>query len=148
MYQYHSHASTHMACSVKNDRLRTLRSTASAPSISSHRYGFFVFLDVGEVGEGALQLPAVDRLRRLAGVLEGDTQVGTASARGLAGFDVCGCVADLRGARWLALRRCTGRRTAQYEDLLECLHCTMIDTYHLDGCGAMASLLSRSSRRR
>lgn len=42
-------------------------------------------LDIGKVGESLLELPAVDSLRGLAGVLERDTQVGTAGACALAG---------------------------------------------------------------
>lgn len=52
-------------------------------------------LDVLEVGDCAAQLPAVDGLSRLAGVLVGDAQVGAAGARGFGGLDVGGCVADL-----------------------------------------------------
>ena len=67
--------------------LRTLRSTARAPSIASHRHRFLVVLDVVEVGEGALQLPAVDRLGSFARVLEGAAEVGAAGARGLGRLD-------------------------------------------------------------
>ena len=75
--------------------LRTLRSTARAPSIPPHRHGFLVVLNIVEVGEGALQLPAVDGLGGFARVLEGAAEVGAAGARGFGGFDRCGCVADL-----------------------------------------------------
>lgn len=52
-------------------------------------------LDVLEVGDGALELPAVDGLGGLAGVLEGDTEVGAASAGALSGLDLGSGVADL-----------------------------------------------------
>ena len=75
--------------------LRTLRSTASAPSIPPHGHRLLVVLNIVEVGEGALELPAVDGLRGLAGVLEGAAEVGAAGARRFGGFEVGGCVADL-----------------------------------------------------
>ena len=75
--------------------LRTLRSTARAPGIAPHGNGFLVLLDIGEVGERALQLPAIDRLGRFACVFEGYAQVGAAGARGFGGFELSGCVADL-----------------------------------------------------
>jgi hypothetical protein len=74
---------------------RTLRSTASAPGISPHGDGLGVVLDVLEVLHRAGELPAVDGLSRLAGVLVGDAEVGTAGARGLGRLDVGGGVADL-----------------------------------------------------
>jgi hypothetical protein len=88
------YASSHEAetlCSA----LRTLGSTACAPGITSHRYSFAVVLHILEIGEGTLELPAVDGLGGLAGVLEGDAQVGAAGARGFGGLEVCRCVADL-----------------------------------------------------
>lgn len=63
--------------------VRTLGSTASAPGISPHRHGLALVLHVLEVGEGALELPAVDGLSGLAGVFEGYTQVAAARAGGL-----------------------------------------------------------------
>ena len=80
--------------------LRTLRSTARAPSIPPHGHRLLVVLDIVEVSEGALQLPAVDGLGSLAGVLEGAAEVGAAGARGFGGFEVGGCVADLSERRW------------------------------------------------
>ena len=50
--------------------------------------------NISEVGEGALELPAVDSLRRLARVLEGDAEVAAAGARRLCTVD-CGAVANL-----------------------------------------------------
>ena len=75
--------------------VRTLRSTASAPSISPHWHGFLVFLHIVEVGEGALQFPAVDGLGGFAGVFEGAAEVGAPGPRGFAWLEVGGCVADL-----------------------------------------------------
>lgn len=76
--------------------LRTLGSTASAPGISPHRHGLAVLLDILEECDGALQLPAVDGLGSLAGVLVGNAQVGAAGAGALRGLDVGGGVADLQ----------------------------------------------------
>ena len=81
--------------------LRTLSSTASAPSISPHRHRLLVVLNIVEVGEGAGELPAVDSLGSLAGVLEGDTEVGATSARRFGGLEVGGCVSDLWWDGWL-----------------------------------------------
>lgn len=55
-------------------------------------------LDVLEVLEGAGDLPAVDGLGGLAGVLERNTEVGTASAGGLGRLDFGGGVTDLLAA--------------------------------------------------
>ena len=52
-------------------------------------------LHIVEIGEGALEFPAVDGLGGLAGVFEGAAEVGAAGACGFGGFDVGGCVADL-----------------------------------------------------
>jgi hypothetical protein len=54
-----------------------------------------VTLDVLEVLEGTGDLPSVDGLGGLAGVLERDTEVGAARAGGLAGLDLGGSVTDL-----------------------------------------------------
>ena len=75
--------------------VRTLGSTASAPGISPHWHSLGLVLDILEVGEGALELPAVDGLRGLAGVLERDTEVGAASAGALCGLEVRRSVSDL-----------------------------------------------------
>jgi hypothetical protein len=74
---------------------RTLSSTASAPGISPHGDGLSVTLDVLEVLEGAGDLPAVDGLGSLAGVLERNTEVGAARAGGLGRLDLSGGVTDL-----------------------------------------------------
>lgn len=63
--------------------------------IAAHGHGFLVLEHVAQVGEGAVELPAVDGLGRFAGVLEGDPEVGAAGAGGLRGVDLGGGVADL-----------------------------------------------------
>ncbi len=75
--------------------VRTLGCAAGATGISSHGNGLLVFLDILEEGDGALKLPAVDGLGRLAGVLEGDAEVGTAGAGRFRGLDLSRCVSDL-----------------------------------------------------
>ena len=70
-------------------------STASAPGISPHGDGLDVALDVLEVLEGTGDLPAVDGLGGLAGVLERNTEVGAARAGGLGRLDLSGGVTDL-----------------------------------------------------
>lgn len=76
-------------------RSHTLRTSARTPSISPHWYRFFLVDYVVQVGQRALQLPAVDRLGGFAGVFERDAEVGAAGASGLGGLDLGGCVADL-----------------------------------------------------
>jgi len=56
-----------------------------------------VRLDILEVLDCAVQLPAVDGLGSLAGVLVGDTEVGAPRAGGFGVLDVGGGVADLKG---------------------------------------------------
>jgi hypothetical protein len=74
--------------------LLALSGTASATGVSSHGDSLLVLLDVLEEGHGTLELPAVDGLGGLAGVLEGDTEVGTAGAGRLGGLDLSRCVSD------------------------------------------------------
>ena len=83
-------------------------STASAPGISSHWHGFGLVLHVLEVGEGALELPAVDGLGGLAGVLERDTQVRAPGAGALCGVDLLlgAGVADLYRGSDIAIDGC------------------------------------------
>jgi hypothetical protein len=54
-----------------------------------------VLQDIAEVGEGALELPAVDGLGSLAGVLEGDAEVAAAGASRLCAVDAGCSVANL-----------------------------------------------------
>ena len=75
--------------------VHTLRTSSGSTSVPPHGNGFLVLLDILEVVDGASELPAVDRLGGLAGVLEGDAEVGTARAGRLCGRDLSCCVADL-----------------------------------------------------
>lgn len=59
---------------------RTLSGPADRASIASHGNGLLLLDDVLEESLGALQLPAVDRLSRLAGVLERHPEVRPAGA--------------------------------------------------------------------
>lgn len=77
----------------------TLRTASSAAGISPHRDGLLVLQDILEVLRGAVEFPAVDGLRGLAGVLEGDAKVAAASPGGLCVVDGYCCVADLSGRR-------------------------------------------------
>lgn len=54
-----------------------------------------MLLHILEEGNSALQLPAVDGLGGLVGVLEGDSEVGTAGAGRLGGLDLGRSVSDL-----------------------------------------------------
>jgi len=74
----------------------TLRSPSCAPSIPPHGHRLFMFNHIVQIGQRALQLPAVDGLCCFAGVFEGDAEVGAVGAGGLALLDCGGCVADLR----------------------------------------------------
>ena len=76
--------------------LRTLCATASAAGISSHGNALLQFLDILEVLDRTLDLPAVDGLGGLAGVLEADTQVGASRAGALRRGDVLRSVTDLQ----------------------------------------------------
>ena len=74
---------------------RTLRSTSSSSSVSSHGNGLLMFLDVLEELDGALKFPAVDGLSRLAGVLEGNSEVCASGFCRFTGVHLCCCVSDL-----------------------------------------------------
>ena len=78
---------------------RTLGAAAGAAGISSHGDGLLVLLHILQEGNSALKLPAVDGLSRLAGVLEGDSQVGTAGAGRLGGLDLGRGVSNLAARR-------------------------------------------------
>lgn len=82
-------------CILAAGRL-TLGGAASAPGIASHGDGLGVVLDILEVLQGAGDLPAVDGLGGLAGVLERNTEIRAASAGGLGVLDFGSGVADLR----------------------------------------------------
>lgn len=74
---------------------RTLGGAASAAGISSHGDSLLVLLDVLEELDSSLQLPAVDGLSGLSGVLEGNSEVGTAGAGRLRGLDLGRGVSNL-----------------------------------------------------
>lgn len=74
---------------------RTLSAATGAASVAAHGDGLLLLLDVLEELHGALELPAVDGLGGLAGVLEGHTQVGTAGAGRLLRCNLGGGVASL-----------------------------------------------------
>lgn len=58
--------------------------------------------DVVQVGEGALELPAIDGLGGFTGIFERDTEVGAAGAGRFGGLELGCCVADLwREGGWL-----------------------------------------------
>lgn len=81
--------------SIAGDPGRTLGAAAGAAGISSHGDGLLVLLHVLEEGNSALQLPAINGLGGLAGVLEGNSQVGTAGAGRLGGLDLGRGVSNL-----------------------------------------------------
>lgn len=78
---------------------RTLGSAADGAAVAAHGDGLALLLDVLEELDSALELPAVDGLGGLAGVLEGHTQVGTAGAGRLGRNDLGGSVPNLFGAK-------------------------------------------------
>lgn len=78
---------------------RTLGSAADGAGITAHGDSLALLLDVLEELDGTLELPAVDGLGSLAGVLERHTQVGTAGAGRLGGNDLGGSVPNLIGAK-------------------------------------------------
>lgn len=75
--------------------VRTLSSAANGASVAAHGDSLRLLLDVLKELDGALQLPAVDGLGGLAGVLEGHSEVGTAGAGRLGGSDLGGSVPNL-----------------------------------------------------
>lgn len=87
------------SCNKKEfSNLRTLCTSSSRSSISSHGHSLLQFLNVGEILQGTLEFPAVDGLCGLTGVLEADTKItATAASRFGTGDAVGGGVADLLG---------------------------------------------------
>lgn len=73
----------------------TLRGPASATSVTSHGDGLLLLDDVLEELLGALKLPAIDRLGRLAGVLEGRAEVRPAGPSRLRRGNLSRCVPNL-----------------------------------------------------
>lgn len=114
----------------------TLGVAASAASESAEGNNLGLVLDVVEEGKSALQLHAVDGLGGLAGVLERNTEVGTASAGGLGRLDVGGGVTDLV-VKFMVRTMFVSNRKGAVETLnfamaqIERLASRML-TYHLD----------------
>jgi hypothetical protein len=79
-----------------------LGGSANAAGVASEGDGLLVALDVLQEGDGALELPAVDGLGGLAGVLEGDAEVGTAGAGRFRGLDLSGGVTNLQSHTWVS----------------------------------------------
>lgn len=78
---------------------RTLGSAAGGTSIAAHGDSLLLLLHILEESDGTLELPAIDSLGGLAGVLERGAEVGTAGAGRLCGFDLSRSVSDLKFAR-------------------------------------------------
>lgn len=75
--------------------IRTLRGPADAASITSHGNGLLLLNDILEELLRTGKLPAVDRLSSLAGVFEGNAEVGPAGASRLRRDDLSCCVPNL-----------------------------------------------------
>ena len=73
----------------------TLCGASGAACVPPHGNGLLVLEDISKVGEGALELPAVDGLGSLAGVLEGDAEVAASRAGRLCAVDAGCSVANL-----------------------------------------------------
>ena len=76
--------------------LLTLSSASSAAGVPPHGDSLLVLQDISEVGKGAIELPAVDSLGGLAGVLEGYAEVAAAGASRLCAVNGGGTVANLQ----------------------------------------------------
>jgi hypothetical protein len=83
---------------VRISRKLTLGGASSAAGVAPHGDGLLVLQDVTEVSQGTVELPSVDGLGGLAGVLERDTEVGAASAGALCVVEVGCSVTNLRTA--------------------------------------------------
>ena len=94
---------------------RTLSSSAGAASVSSHGDGLGLLLDVLEELDGAGQLPAIDGLSGLAGVLERNSEVGTAGTSRLRGLDLGGSVSNLQTRKPRSARRSTISQSLSHE---------------------------------
>ena len=80
---------------------RTLSGAADRAAVTPHGDSLLLLNDVLEESLGALELPAVDRLSGLAGVLERDTEVRPAGAGRLGGRNLSRGVPNLKIARVL-----------------------------------------------
>jgi len=74
----------------------TLRTTSGGSGVPPHRDSLLLLQNILEVGGSARELPSIDGLGSLAGVLEGDSEVAAASPGGLCVVDLGCCVADLQ----------------------------------------------------
>lgn len=81
--------------SAGDTKLLALGSAAGTAGVAAHGDSLVVALDVLEELKSTLELPAVDGLGGLAGVLERDTEVGTAGAGRLGGQNLGRSVTDL-----------------------------------------------------
>lgn len=77
------------------DNKRTLGGATGSAGVPPHGNGLLVLLDVLEELHGTLELPAIDGLGGLAGVLEGHTEVCSARASRLRRVDFGGSVSNL-----------------------------------------------------
>ena len=75
--------------------IRTLRGPANAAAVASHRDGLLLLKDILQKLLRPSKLPAIDGLGRLTGVLERDSEVGTAGAGRLGRRNLCSCVPNL-----------------------------------------------------
>jgi hypothetical protein len=80
---------------ASREKNRTLSSASNATGIAAHGNSLLLLLNILEELLRTLELPAVDRLCRLPGVLEGNAEVGAASAGRFGGMYLCRCVPDL-----------------------------------------------------
>jgi hypothetical protein len=63
-----------------------------------------VLLDILEELDGALEFPSIDCLGGFAGIFEGNSKVGTASAGRLRRMDLSCCVSDLNVREFVSSR--------------------------------------------
>ena len=90
---------------------RTLGGTADAAAVASHGYGLLLLADVLEELLGAGELPAIDGLGGLAGVLERNTEVRPAGASRLRRGDLSCSVPNLN-MRETAVSLCSWEPTS------------------------------------
>ena len=95
--------STHTAPTPQAPALkRTLSGSSDGAIVPPHRDSLLVLLDILKELDGTLELPAVNGLGGLAGVLEGNAEVGTAGAGRLGGLNLSRSVSHLLGNAMLA----------------------------------------------
>lgn len=80
---------------IGGDNKRTLGGATGSAGVPPHGNGLLVLLNVLEELHGTLELPAIDGLGGLAGVLEGHTEVCSARASRLRRVDFGGSVSNL-----------------------------------------------------